>query len=68
MTRKASVERKTKETSVRVALDVDGSGNSTIETPIGFLTHMLDVISRHGRVDMQLAATGDVHIDYHHTV
>jgi len=68
MTRKASVERKTKETSVRVALDIDGSGDSTIETPIGFLTHMLDVISRHGRVDMQLEASGDVHIDYHHTV
>ena len=68
MTRKASVERKTKETSVRVAVDVDGSGNSTIETPIGFLSHMLDVISRHGRIDMQLEATGDVHIDYHHTV
>ena len=68
MTRTATVERRTKETSVRVAVDIDGSGNSTIETPIGFLSHMLDVISRHGHVDMQLEASGDVEIDYHHTV
>ncbi|MBI2213113.1 MAG: imidazoleglycerol-phosphate dehydratase HisB [Acidobacteria bacterium] len=68
MSRMASASRKTKETEVSVAIDLDGSGASSIETPVGFLTHMLDVISRHGRVEMQVAATGDVHIDYHHTV
>src|SRR5512138_664215 len=66
--RTSKIDRKTKETSVSVSLDLDGAGNSHIETPVGFLTHMLDVISRHGKVDMRLAATGDVHIDYHHTV
>ena len=66
--RTSKLDRKTKETSVSVSLDIDGSGNSKIETPVGFLTHMLDVISRHGKIDMQLVSTGDTHIDYHHTV
>ena len=66
--RTAKLDRKTKETSVSLSLDIDGRGNSKIETPVGFLTHMLDVISRHGKVDMQLVSTGDTHIDYHHTV
>lgn len=68
MTRTATLTRATKETSVAVTLDLDGSGNSRIETPVGFLTHMLDVISRHGQVDMNLVTTGDTFIDYHHTV
>jgi imidazoleglycerol-phosphate dehydratase len=63
------VERTTKETSVRVAVNLDGDGTNTkIETPVGFLSHMLDVIARHGRVDLEITATGDTFIDYHHTV
>ncbi|HEX9164007.1 MAG TPA: imidazoleglycerol-phosphate dehydratase HisB [Thermoanaerobaculia bacterium] len=68
MTRQASVTRQTKETSVAVSLDLDGRGSSRIETPVGFLSHMLDVIARHGRVELDVVATGDTHIDYHHTV
>ncbi len=68
MTRQANVSRKTKETSVAVAVDLDGKGSSRIETPVGFLSHMLDVIARHGKVDLDVVATGDVEIDYHHTV
>ncbi|HYM61962.1 MAG TPA: imidazoleglycerol-phosphate dehydratase HisB [Thermoanaerobaculia bacterium] len=66
--RAASTTRKTKETSVRVSLDLDGTGESQIQTPVGFLSHMLDVIARHGRVDLEVEASGDVEIDYHHTV
>ena len=68
MTRQASVTRRTKETSVAVTLDLDGSGSSRIETPVGFLSHMLEVIARHGRIDLDVVAAGDVQIDYHHTV
>jgi len=68
MTRTASLTRTTKETSVSVSLDLDGAGSSRIETPIGFLSHMLDVIARHGRVELDVVAKGDTEIDYHHTV
>ncbi len=68
MTRQTNISRKTKETSVAVAVDLDGKGSSRIETPVGFLSHMLDVIARHGRVDLDVVAKGDVEIDYHHTV
>ncbi len=68
MTRRATVTRATKETSVAITVDLDGSGTSKIETPVGFLSHMLDVISRHGRVDLDVVAAGDTQIDYHHTV
>jgi imidazoleglycerol-phosphate dehydratase len=68
MSRTASVTRSTKETSVSVSLDLDGAGSSRIETPVGFLSHMLDVIARHGRVELDVVAKGDVEIDYHHTV
>src|SRR5204863_4861312 len=65
----ATVSRTTKETSVEVTVDLDGDGTkSPIETPVGFLSHMLDVIARHGRVNLQVSAAGDVEIDYHHTV
>ncbi|HEY8713149.1 MAG TPA: imidazoleglycerol-phosphate dehydratase HisB [Thermoanaerobaculia bacterium] len=64
-----SVERVTKETKVRATVNLDGDGTrSQIQTPIGFLSHMLDVIARHGRVDLDVAASGDTFIDYHHTV
>jgi imidazoleglycerol-phosphate dehydratase len=66
--RSAELSRTTKETSIRVAVELDGSGRSSIETPVGFLSHMLEVIAKHGRVDLDIAATGDTHIDYHHTV
>jgi len=69
MTRTAVLERRTKETSVRATVNLDGDGtNSRIETPVGFLSHMIDVIARHGRVDIDVIATGDTFIDYHHTV
>ena len=67
--RVATVTRATKETNVAVTANLDGDGNNArIETPVGFLSHMLDVIARHGRVDLDVVASGDVHIDYHHTV
>src|SRR5437762_4362105 len=69
MTRSATLTRTTKETSIAVSLDLDGDGTkSRIDTPIGFLSHMLDVIGRHGKVDLDVVATGDTQIDYHHTV
>jgi len=69
MSRTAELERSTKETRVRVRIDLDGDGTcSRIETPVGFLSHMLEVIARHGHVDLDVEASGDTHIDYHHTV
>lgn len=68
MTRTAQITRTTKETSIDITVDLDGTGQSHIETPIGFLSHMLDVIARHGQVDLTVKATGDTDIDYHHTV
>ncbi|MBV9492828.1 MAG: imidazoleglycerol-phosphate dehydratase HisB [Acidobacteria bacterium] len=68
MTRRAELSRTTKETSVQVALDLDGSGAARIQTPVGFLSHMLDTIARHARLDLDVPAVGDTHIDYHHTV
>jgi imidazoleglycerol-phosphate dehydratase len=66
--RTATVRRTTKETAVSITLDLDGSGKSAIDTPVGFLSHMLEVIARHGQVDLEVIATGDTFIDYHHTV
>ena len=68
MSRTASLSRSTKETSVSVELNLDGTGESKIDTPIGFLSHMLDAIARHAKVDLNIVAAGDTHIDYHHTV
>jgi imidazoleglycerol-phosphate dehydratase len=65
--RKGAVARKTKETDVEVALDLDGTGASSIETGIGFLDHMLDLLARHSRIDIRVKAKGDLHIDHHHT-
>jgi imidazoleglycerol-phosphate dehydratase len=65
--RKGFVKRATKETEVEVELDLDGRGSSSISTGIGFLDHMLDLLVRHSRVDLVLKATGDLHIDHHHT-
>jgi imidazoleglycerol-phosphate dehydratase len=67
MGRTAKVSRTTKETSIEVALDLDGTGRSQIETPLPFLTHMVDQLARHGLIDLTVKATGDVEIDGHHT-
>ena len=66
--RKASVERNTNETQISVSLDLDGSGELDVETGLPFLDHMLDQIARHGLVDLNIRATGDLEIDAHHTV
>lgn len=68
MTRTATLTRATKETSVAVTLDLDGTGRASIDTPVGFLSHMLDAIARHAQVDLDVVAAGDTFIDYHHTV
>jgi imidazoleglycerol-phosphate dehydratase len=65
--RQGKVERKTKETEIAVAVDLDGSGKSEISTGIGFLDHMLDQLSRHSLIDLKVKAKGDLHIDFHHT-
>jgi imidazoleglycerol-phosphate dehydratase len=67
MGRTASVERKTRETKIRVEIDLDGSGKATIQTPLPFLSHMLEQIARHGGFDLSVFAEGDVDIDGHHT-
>jgi len=66
--RKGVIERKTKETSIEVALDLDGRGVSDIATGVGFFDHMLEQLSRHSLIDMTIRAEGDRHIDDHHTV
>jgi len=66
--RVAEVRRNTFETRIRVALDLDGSGRSKLATGVPFLEHMIDQIARHGLVDIEIEAEGDLHIDAHHTV
>lgn len=66
--RTADIHRTTLETQVRVKLDLEGTGKSQLATGIGFFDHMLDQIARHGLIDMQVDARGDLHIDAHHTV
>lgn len=68
MSRQAIVERKTKETDVRVGLDLDGSGNSKADTGLPFLDHMLEQIGKHGMFDFSVSCEGDLQIDGHHTV
>ena len=68
MSRMAEIERKTAETAIRLRLDLDGSGRFDIATGIGFFDHMLSHIARHGRIDLDVSATGDLHVDDHHTV
>ena len=68
MNRTAEVTRKTAETNIRVALNLDGAGQSKLSTGIGFLDHMLDQIARHGLIDLDSQCEGDLHIDGHHTV
>jgi imidazoleglycerol-phosphate dehydratase len=68
MARRAAIERKTAETDIKVAVDLDGTGAFDIATGVGFFDHMLEQLARHGLIDITLAAKGDLHIDQHHTV
>jgi len=65
--RKASLERKSNETQIKVELNVDGKGQAKIKTPIGLLSHMIELFTFHGFFDLSLEVTGDTHIDIHHT-
>jgi imidazoleglycerol-phosphate dehydratase len=67
MARVARISRKTKETNIEVLLDLDGTGQADITTPLPFLTHMVDQLARHGLIDLTVHAEGDVEIDGHHT-
>jgi imidazoleglycerol-phosphate dehydratase len=66
--RRATVERSTRETQIRVTVNLDGSGETKIETPIGFLSHMLEALGRHALIDLEVKVSGDLHVDQHHTV
>ena len=66
--RTAEVTRNTNETQIRVKLNLDGSGISSFKTGVPFLDHMMDQIARHGLIDLEVEAKGDLHIDAHHTV
>ena len=66
--RTANVERKTKETDISLLLNLDGTGESVVNTGVGFLDHMLTALSKHGRIDLTLICKGDLHVDDHHSV
>ena len=66
--RRSAIERNTKETKIRLELDLDGSGKGEIDTGIGFFNHMLELLKKHALVDLTVKAVGDVDVDYHHTV
>jgi len=68
MSRKASIERVTKETQIKLALNIDGSGKAKVCTSVPFLDHMLNLFARHGLFDLEVDAKGDIDIDFHHTV
>ncbi len=68
MGRKARVERKTGETKITVVLDLEGTGKARINTPVGFLNHMLSTLARHSNVNLEVEAKGDVEVDFHHLV
>ena len=66
--RKASVERSTKETKIRLELNLDGTGEGSVDTGIGFFDHMLELLRKHALIDLTVMAEGDLDVDYHHTV
>jgi imidazoleglycerol-phosphate dehydratase len=68
MSRTAAISRATKETTIRLRLDLDGSGRATVATGIGFFDHMLEAFARHGLFDLDVECKGDLHVDGHHTV
>jgi len=68
MSRKATLDRNTTETQIRLSLDLDGTGTSTIATGIGFFDHMLTHIAKHGKIDLTIEGSGDLHVDEHHLV
>ncbi len=66
--REAEIFRETKETKIKVYVNLDGRGDYEVHTPVGFLTHMLESFAKHGRFDLKVEAEGDVHVSHHHTV
>jgi len=68
MTRKATIERQTRETEIKITLDLDGKGQANINTGIPFLDHMLSLTAAHGLMDLSITAKGDIEVDFHHTV
>ena len=68
MSRTARIERETNETQIQLALNLDGTGISKVQTGVGFLDHMLELLAKHGVLDLEVQATGDLHVDQHHTV
>ena len=68
MTRIGAAERSTAETTIRVRVDLDGTGRAEVATPIGFLDHLLTLLARHALVDLEVHASGDIHVDEHHSV
>src|SRR5208283_4946502 len=66
--RTAEIERKTKETSIYLYLDLDGNGDSELDIPVGFMSHMLDIFAKHSFIDLKIKAKGDTEVDYHHIV
>ncbi|MCA9229385.1 MAG: imidazoleglycerol-phosphate dehydratase HisB [Planctomycetales bacterium] len=68
MSRQASIDRQTAETQIKLKLDLDGTGKSDVKTGVGFLDHMLDLFAKHAVIDLKVRASGDLHVDQHHTV
>ncbi len=66
--RTSNINRKTTETTIKISLNLDGEGKRTISTGIGFIDHMLDLLAKHALFDLEIKASGDTEIDYHHTV
>ena len=66
--RKAEVKRETRETQIEVKINLDGKGVYNVDTPVGFLNHMIETFSKHSLIDVELLASGDTHVDFHHTV
>ena len=67
-TRQAQLTRETRETSINLSINLDGSGKSSIQTGIGFLDHMLELFAKHGFFDLEIVEKGDIHVDYHHSM